>query len=173
MNENGAAGEPEPLIDSPFSEWRAELSPDGRWLAYSTDESGRMELYVSDFPNLERKWQLSSQKESYRNIFGRWSRSAPELFYRSTANQFMVVSFDGTGNVFQPAKPTLMHAGKFANRGWPDWDVAPDGEEFVMFEPVNGGDETSPTARESVGISFVFVSNWFNELRDLAPRGRP
>ncbi len=169
MNENGAAGEPEPLIASPFSEWRAELSPDGRWLAYSTDESGRMELYVSDFPNLERKWQVSSQGENYRNIFGRWSRSAPELFYRSAANQFMVVPFDGTGNVFQPAKPALMLAGNFANRAWPDWDVAPGGEEFVVFEPMNDDDETSLTARESAGTSFVFVFNWFNELRELVP----
>lgn len=175
MNENGAAGPAELVLGSPILEWRPELSPDGRWLAYSTSESGRFEVYVTDFPGLERKWQVSSQQENYENIFVRWARSAPELFYRGSERQVMVVPFQSRGGNFRAAKPRLLYEGNFLNRRWPDWDVAPDGEGFVMFESVvdaavnnwvDGDDAEGPKADTG---RTILVSNWTSELEKLAP----
>ena len=68
------------LVASPFNERIPKLSPDGRWLAYSSDESGRQEIYVRPFPNTgDAKWQVSTNG----GYFPMWAHSGGELFYRT------------------------------------------------------------------------------------------
>jgi hypothetical protein len=72
-------GEPKPFLNSPFNEEYPAFSPDGRWLAYASNESGNTEVYVRSFPSPGGKWQVSTGGGG----FPKWSRSSKELFYRT------------------------------------------------------------------------------------------
>ncbi|MCZ6508673.1 MAG: hypothetical protein O7A04_11595, partial [Acidobacteria bacterium] len=156
---NGPVGDPRPLLEAPYRTWRSEISPDGRWLLYTSDESGIFQIYVRPFPDLDGKWQVSAETEHYSNLHARWSRSTPELFYWN-GKQMMAVPHQVRGGTFVPGKPLALFGGDFATRSWPEWDVAPDGQRFVMFTEVE--DVESPA--EAGTPQTVLVLNWFSEL---------
>ncbi|MEO6524997.1 MAG: protein kinase [Gemmatimonadaceae bacterium] len=128
------------------------LSPDGRWLAYSSNESGvQTEIYVTSFPDAGAKFLVS------RGGGGepRWSRDGRELFFESRGS-LMVVRVP-PGPVFTPGNPTTLFslAGYRRARNRQQYDVAPDGQRFLMIR------EQSGTANGGV----VYVENWLTELR--------
>jgi Tol biopolymer transport system component len=163
IDDEGRPGQPEPLVRSPVNEWRAEFSPDGRWLAYTSNESGTWQVYVRPFPGPGGKWQISSETESIRNIIARWSKETRELFYRPVAGRMMAVSYTVDGDSFRADRPRVLFEGPFADGGWPDWDVTPDGQRFVKLRSM-GDDEGAPQ-------ETLIVINWFDELRRLVPTG--
>ena len=125
----------EPLIATSFSESLPAVSPDGRWIAYQSNESGRSAIYVRPFPNIDDgKWQVSPGV-GFSPV---WSRDGRELFYIAAGPDgrvMMAVGYAGEPT-FTPARPerlfTLPDHIDFGG-AFRQWDVAPDGERFVML----------------------------------------
>ncbi|MET0280110.1 MAG: protein kinase [Steroidobacteraceae bacterium] len=150
----------QPLIHGPANELWAEVTPDGRWLAYDSDESGQFEVYVRPYPDAYQgsRWQVSAAG-------GRqpvWSRNGRELFYRDFSGALMAVPV-AAGRSFAPGRPVRLfeapgYLGAGAQGGGRTYDVAPDGSRFLMVRI--GEQPTTP---------LVVVVNWFEELRRLAP----
>ncbi len=153
-----------PFLATRFQESEAAFSPNGRWVAYQSNESGRTEVYVRPFPAAGGRWQVSDEGGAY----ARWAANGRELYYR-TDEGIMVVSITDDGS-FTASRPRLLTAGNFlggstgvavAGSTFADYDVAPDGR-FVMFP--SSGDEAP-----NIQLARVVV-NWFDELRRLVPR---
>ena len=150
-------GDMKPLIHTSFFETRAYLSPDGRWLAYQSDQSGQQQIYVQPFPNLdEGRWQVSPAG----GIEPAWSSSGRELFYIDASGSMVSVPVN-TQPTFAPGSPTkLFAASYFAVSGTRRYEVAADGQRFLFIKGTN--DEAAlPT-------SLVVVQNWHEELKRLA-----
>jgi len=155
---------PKPLLRTRFSESRARVSPDGRWVAYVSDESGRGEVYVQAFPSLQGKWQVSTGG----GVQPVWSRQGSELFYRGQGS-LMSVGISSAAS-FSPGVPRKLFDDRFygsytpaGEGGHTNYDVSPDGRRFLMVKDV-ADDQTS------VAPQIVVVQNWFEELRRLVPR---
>ncbi len=155
-----------PYLNSRFDEMYPEFSPDGRWMAYASDESGRLEVYVQPFPRGGGKRQVSSEGGSDPV----WARNGKQLFYRGAGagtHPTHIWSVDvQTGSGFSASKPRLV----FDKSGYSDsdpghcWDIAPDGDRFLMVKL----DERKPQPL----TEMVLVQNWFEEVRRLAPARR-
>ncbi len=139
------------FLRTPFNEANAVFSPDSRWLAYQSDESGRNEVYVQPFPGPGGKWQISTEGGSNP----RWARNGRELFYRN-GNKMMAANIK-TEPTFTAGKPRLLFEGQFAAGGG---DVSPDGQRFLMIQAVEP---------EQPATQINVVLNWFEELKRKAP----
>ena len=143
------------LVNTGFAEFAAALAPDGRWLAYQSNETDRSEIYVRDMSAAGGRWQISTGGGEEP----RWSHDGRELYYRN-GNLFMSVAIS-TKPSFQASTPTNLFGGIFdlrTNTGI-TYDVDPKGNRFLMIRP----------AEESIAPSVMIVLNWFEELRRLAP----
>ena len=153
---------PRPVLATQFEETRPEFSPDGRWLAYESDESGRLEVYVQPFPGPGGKVQISTDGGQYLH----WARNGRELFYLS-GTRMMAVEV-ATSPTFRAGTPKPLFDAPFlrgaGGRGagsqgfW--FDVAPDGRLFLMAK--------RPERQASSGELQV-VMEWFEELKRRAP----
>ena len=134
------------------------FSPDGRWLAYSSGESGRQEVHVRPFPGPGGQWQVSIRGGKNPT----WSRSRPELFY-AIDGQIMVVDYAVDGDAFRAGKPRLLADQRHQTRG-PNrtFDLHPDGERFVLA-PAAAAADSAPLDR------VVLFFNFFDALRRSAP----
>jgi eukaryotic-like serine/threonine-protein kinase len=151
------ASEPTPFLLTPFDERSPRFSPDGKWLAYVSNESGRDEVYVQPFPGPGRKWLISTDG----GIDPLWSRNGRELFYRQ-GEQMMVVSTVSTPD-FSANRPRRLFETRFdAGDNGPNYDVAPDGKSFLMLRSERG-----PVAGE-----LHLVLNWFKEVTARTPAAR-
>ncbi|MCZ6774401.1 MAG: hypothetical protein O7G83_20780, partial [Proteobacteria bacterium] len=150
-----------PLVQTEFNEGEAAVSPDGRWMAYLSGESGQDEIYVRPFPNVQAgRWQISTEGGSEP----RWSRDGRELFYRN-GDKMMVVSIEIESS-FRAGTPETLFERQFYFEMVADvltYDVSPDGERFLMVKQVDGTEEV-PSRTE-----LIVVQNWFEELRRVAP----
>ena len=122
------AATPSPLVHSSFSEFDARLSPDARTIVYTSDESGRTELYAAPFPLTGAKILVSSGGASTP----RWSRDTGELFYLSADRQLMTVAIRTTPT-FEVGTPRALFT--LSKRTWTDFDVSPDGKRFLTIVP--------------------------------------
>jgi serine/threonine-protein kinase len=148
---------PQPLVRTQFTETAPELSPDGRWLAYQSNESGQQEIFVRPFPNVEAsKWVVA------RGGRPLWARSGRELFYVSAETIMSVPVTTTTASAF--GKPGKLFGGPylFGPIGR-TFDVSPDSQRFLMIKPATATDAPAPSA------GFVVVLNWFDELRRRVP----
>jgi eukaryotic-like serine/threonine-protein kinase len=141
-------------VDSPFSDWGAKFSPDGHWIACTSDASGQYEVYVRPFPGPGAQWQISTGGEEPV-----WSRDGKEIVYRNGTN-WMAVNVT-TSSEFSATPPRLLFTGPYVNVPGPSYDVGPDGR-FVLIE----GPPEAPVTRLNV------VLNWFDDLRRLVPLPR-
>jgi serine/threonine-protein kinase len=124
------AGVPEPFLQTPADELLPSFSPDGRWIAYQSNESGHGEIYVRPFPaRREGKCQVSSGggKHSF------WAKNGRELFYESADNRIMVVDYTISGDSFLPGKPRVWSEKQLFNPGLLNLDLAPDGKRFAVL----------------------------------------
>jgi len=148
---------PVPLLATDFDEMAPALSPDGRWMAYQSDETGRTEVFVRPFPNTDAgKTQVSSGG----GLAPLWSRDGTELFYLSGTNDMMAARVTPGAGLDIGAPEVLFHVrdellGVEALYYTP-WDVARDGR-FIMARLV-GGDLNQTGA-------LVVVENWIEELK--------
>jgi hypothetical protein len=144
----------QPLLRTTSNERNAEIAPDGRWLAYESNESGREEVYVRPFPEVDGgQWQVSTGG-------GRtplWSRDGRELFYLSLGNLMMGVQVE-PGPVWRTTTPAQILKNQYFESGLGSartFDISPDGRRFLMIKP--GGDNAPQ--------SLVVVQNWLEELK--------
>jgi Tol biopolymer transport system component len=142
--------EPRPLLQGPFRYEGGWLSPDGRWLAYVSNESGRREVYVTAFPGPGGKWQISTDGGAE----ARWAPDGREIFYQKDKKMFRVALT--TSPTFSASRPEQL----FEGDNW-DWDVARDGKRFLVVR-----DEASESAPKSLHL----VLNWFEDLRARGPQ---
>jgi Tol biopolymer transport system component len=143
-----------PLLQTPAYEASAQFSPNGRWIAYVSDEFGPSEIYVQPFPGFDRKWQVST----HGGTEPRWSRDGRELFYRSEDRMMAVqVSIKADIPFSQPVQ--LFEHPYLRSKTRPIYDVARDGR-FLMIR-----DE--PGSRQ-----LIVVENWIEELKARIAAGK-
>jgi eukaryotic-like serine/threonine-protein kinase len=148
----------QPFLRTPFNEGTARFSPDGRWLVYMSDESGRYEVYVQPYPGPGGKWQISTEGGTEPM----WNSNGRELFYRS-GDKVMAADID-TQVGFAAGKPRMLFEGQYGTAPVPipNYDVSPDGQSFLMLKP-------SEQAQAPTQINVVL--NWFEELKRRVPTG--
>ena len=117
-----------PFLPSPFNVMSARFSPDGRFVAFGSDESGRLEVYVAPFPT-GAKVRVSAGG----GVSPRWSRDGRELFYMSSDGQLVVVPVRTRPSLELGTPVSLFMSGEMAKRG--DYDVSPDGKRFIAVVP--------------------------------------
>jgi len=148
----------QPFLQTAANEGAPEFSPDGRWIAYASDESGRREVYVQPYPGPGGKWQISTDGGSEPV----WSRNGRELFYR-TGDKVMAVEI-ATEPGFSAGKPKMLFEGHYlstTSEPGPYFDVSPDGQKFLMLKPV--------TQEQATPTQINVVLNWTEELKRLVP----
>jgi len=152
--------QPQPFLRTPFNEADPRFSPDGRWLAYESDQSGRQEIYVQPFPGPGGKWQISTDGGSEPV----WNRNGRELFYRSGDKMMAVDIATQTG--FTAGTPRMLFQGPYEKAPIPvsDYDISPDGQRFLMVK----SSEQTQAAPTQINV----VLNWFEELKQKVPTGK-
>jgi serine/threonine-protein kinase len=144
-----------PLATSAFQETTPVVSPDGRWLAFTSDETGRLEIYIRPFPDVTSGKWLASVSGGTEPL---WSKDGRELFYRNGAGDMVAAEVLPSGAPPIGEQRILFSASEYlTDVFYQRYDVTPDGQRFVMIRP--GG--------EGIGeLQFVVVENFFEELKE-------
>jgi Tol biopolymer transport system component len=155
-----------PLLATDYREISPSISPDGKWIAYASDETGRYEIYVRPFPNVEAgRWQVS--------VGGgrspRWARNGREMFFQDPDRNMMVATVSLSGEAFSADAPEILFpadpAWLFANLTGVFYDVAPDHQRFLVAAVI--GAQAVDTVDTPSGI---LVNNFDVEIARLVPR---
>jgi Tol biopolymer transport system component len=157
------AAKPEVFLQTSFDERNPSFSPDGRWLAYTSDESGTFQIYVRAFPDKGGKWQISNDG----GLYPTWSRNGRDLFFETTDNHIMVATYETKADSFIADKPRVWSDTKLANVGLNgNYDLAPDGKRIAALMP-------SDTAQgQQAQNHVIFLINFFDEIRRRVPPGK-
>jgi serine/threonine-protein kinase len=156
------AGETEtaPVAADPYDEKAVALSPDGRWAAYESTETGRDEIYVRPFPNAQDgKWQVST----LGGINPKWAHSGRELFYINGSGEMVAAGVRTTASTFEVTNQRALF--QVSDRGldgatnYASWDVDVDDQHFIMIQ--FGAGDTTAGANQ-----FVLVQNWITEVKE-------
>jgi serine/threonine-protein kinase len=163
LSADGAVGEPIAFLSEPGNQVVPKLSPDRRFLAYVSNESGRTEIYVRPFPDGAGKWQASVEGGSRP----RWRSDAKELFFVNAATLMAVsVSTDAGFTLGQPQRlfdsPDLIRGGGNV----PFHDVSADGQRFVTIASLEGLQPGASEQSEPEPPKIRVVQNWAEEFRD-------
>ena len=153
-----------PLLQEKYREFQSKISPNGRWMAYTSDESGENQIYVRPFPDIDKdRWQVSTEG-GHSPL---WSPDGRELFYRKD-NEVIAVSIE-IEPTFKYGKRKVLFSGNYIGLLQNDshtWDIHPDGKRFLMMKPT----EASDNAPETVTPRKInIVLNWFEELKEKVP----
>ena len=149
LPEGASSAKPEVFLDSQFTKAEATFSPNGRWIAFQSNDTGRDEVYVVPYPGPGGKSQVSTDGGSSP----RWARSGKELFYRN-GDKMMVVDVD-SDTKFRAGTPKML----FEKAG--AYDVSSDGNRFLMVRPA------APSQTQTNEMHVVV--NWFRELQERVP----
>ena len=146
------------LLATEFNESHPNLSPDGRWLAYTSTESGQRQVFVRPFPNVDdERWQVSRDGGASPV----WGPDGRELFYHTNDGVLMAVEND-TDPTFNPGTPVRLFDGLYLFGAYPYmFDVSPNGERFLTIR--------APESADSTQSQLILVQNWFEELTRLVP----
>jgi serine/threonine protein kinase/Tol biopolymer transport system component len=157
---SGKVSKAQPFLRTPFTEGAPRFSPDGHWLAYVSDESGRYEIYVQPYPGPGGKRQISTEGGTEPV----WNRNGRELFYRN-GNKMMAVDI-ATQPSFVAGKPRVLFEGPYlpTPATIQNYDVSPDGQRFLMLK----SGEQAQTELAQINV----VLNWFEELKQKVPTGK-
>jgi len=145
--------------DSPLYETAPRFSPDGHWIAYASNESGRSEIYVRPYPGPGGKWQISNEGGTEPV----WNPKGRELFYRN-GPKMMAVDYSSQPT-FSAGKPKMLFEGAYVPtpRSFPDYDVSPDGQRFLMLRA---------TEQAQAPAQINVVLNWDEELKQKNQAGK-
>jgi len=155
-----------PLVASDgFEETSIALSPDGRWLAYASNESGRYEIYVRPFPAVnEGRWQISTNGGNEPL----WANSGRELFYRAGNGSLMAVTIRPGAAFSTGEQRALFSANAYlSNTATTEYQISPDDRRF-LFKRIIGSETTSLET-----MTAVLVQHWLTELEARQRSGRP
>jgi Tol biopolymer transport system component len=158
--------ERKPLLNNPdYLETQPKLSPNGKWMAYVSNESGKNEVYVRPFPEVNKgRWQVSTKG----GVSPIWAPSGRELFYFGEEDGSVTTVAVETGPAFSAATPKKLFSRSpyFAGGNTPGtpWDIQPDGKRFLMMK-LPGATPTSAAGTRKITI----VLNWFEELKQRVP----
>ena len=152
------AGDPRPFpfLNSTFYEGVGTFSPDGHWVAYASDESGRAEIYVRPFPGPGGQWQVSTAGGKDP----RWRPDGTALYYIAPDSRLMAAPIASSGTVLQPGLPTALFQPRIAFGGTvvvgtrQQYDVAPDGRFLINVN-----------ADESTAAPITVITNWNPEAK--------
>jgi Tol biopolymer transport system component len=147
-----------PLLQEKYVELQPKISPDGRWMAYRSNESGKNEIYVRPFPDINKgRWQVSTSGGDTPL----WSPNGRELFYRN-GDSVMAVTVEA-GQTFKCGKPEPLFRGTYTPESptgaMHPWDISPDGKRFLMMK------ELGSVSAEAGPRKINIVLNWFEELK--------
>jgi serine/threonine-protein kinase len=161
---SGNAEMPAPLVRTPAIEVNPDISPDGRYFAYQSNQSGPPEIYVRPFPKADGFWQISTGGGT-RPV---WGRNGRELFYLDLANRLTAVSVQTSGERFTYGAPvTVLDRSYLVPRGDSrPYDVSADGQRFLMIKDATTTDPAGSPGR------LVVVLNFAAELKSKLPTGR-
>jgi len=149
----GDSSSTKPFLQTSFNEYNPMISPNGQWLAYTSNESGQNEIYVKSFPEEDGKWLISTNGGSEPV----WARDGSELFYRNSGKIISVKI--KTGSTFIAGKPKMLFARENDPKamnpyGSPNYDIGLDGR-FLIIESTPG----IPSSQ------INFAINWFENLK--------
>jgi Tol biopolymer transport system component len=149
-----------PLVRTRATEYNGIVSPDGRFFAYQSNESGRTEVYVKPFPLAsDVRWQVSTAGGSSPL----WAPKSRELYYRDLSNAVIAVPFEINGATWRAGTSAKVIDSKYAApTDMFNYDISPDGQRFLMFKDTGAGDE-------STGANIVVVLNWAEEIKRRLP----
>jgi len=148
--------QPKPLLVTPAYEGGAQLSPDGRWMVYQSNESGQPEIYVRRYPALDRAWQVSEGG----GVQPRWSSTSREIYYRG-GQHMMAATFDASGAEPAFGKPVALFTDEYdfgQNVSIANYDVTRDGRFIMLRRGTRGG-------------RLRAVINWTEELKHVLAAG--
>ena len=149
-------GKPEVFVGTRFVEVEPAFSPDGRWLAYQSNESGNMEVYVRPFPGPGGRWQISTGG----GLFPKWSRDGRELFFLTQDRRIMVAAYTVRGDSFSADKPRVWSETRpVVLPRAPTYDLSPDGKRVAVLMGTADAGEQKPATH------VTFLLNFFDELR--------
>ena len=140
-------------LQTPFDEDHPRFSPDGHFVAYTSDESGKWEVYVQTFPNSGGKWIVSTSGGAQP----RWRRDGKELFFIAPDRKLMAVDVKTEGSVFQSGTPKVLFETNVVSYPNPRnvYDVSADGKRFVIITP----------PEENTSTAINVVTNWNASLK--------
>jgi Tol biopolymer transport system component len=151
---------PRPLFTSNASEGDPVFSPDGKWITYDSDESGRWEVYVRPASGEGSRWQVSA----HGGEFARWSKDGATIFYLERGKAAWRVPVRAVGGSLEVGRPERLF--DWAPAMQADWDVSPDGKRFLIIQ---SEDTTLAGGRNMLKLTF----NWFEDLKaTLTTSGR-
>ena len=139
-----------PLVASKFDDITPQLSPDGRWLAYASNVSARMEIYIEPYPPSGAKWQVSNGGATSP----RWRGDGKELFFQSNDDRIMSVAVTAGADGLRISTPSPLFQMR-TRSGTFQYDVSADGQKFLLDAAKGGDDKTTIT----------LVTNWTSSLR--------
>jgi eukaryotic-like serine/threonine-protein kinase len=143
---------PFPLVATNFSEITPAFSPDGKWLAYANNATGRQEIYIQPFPSGAGRWQVSTAGGTSPN----WRKDGKELFFISLDSQMMAVDVSQKGAGLQLGAPHVLFKAAPTVRGSSGpYTVSADGKKFVM----------NTVAQQSITEPLTLITNWTADLK--------
>jgi len=152
--------EKKPLLTGKYIEANPQFSPDGKWMAYFSQESGQREVYVRPYPDVNKggRWQISRGGGQEP----KWSPDGGELFYWS-GDAIMAVKIE-QGPTFRPGPSKELFRGRYFTEIGFMYDISPDGKRFLMIK------EAGSIASEAKNTDQInIVLNWFEELKHRVP----
>jgi hypothetical protein len=148
--------EPELFLGGPFGECFGQLSPDGHWMLYNSDQSGRYEIYVTSYPKPGAIHQVS--RNGGREPL--WNPKAPEIVY-ADGNRMYAVNVT-LGPEFRAGEPRLLFEGPYPDMPGLGYDISPDGQRFLMLESKDFS---------KASTTLTVITSFFDELRRRVPSG--
>lgn len=153
----------EPLLNGKYDEMNPDISPDGRWIAYSSNEMGQNDVFVCSYPNVE---EVKQQISTDGGAEPRWSQKGQKLFYRN-GDAIMVVSYETDPTFTVGGKPEIFLRGVPENKIpiFPLWDINGNGSKVLTIRESEDEGHQANTARPKITV----VTNWFEELKQKVP----
>ncbi len=149
------------IASADFAEQDPALSPDGRWLAYTSDETGRNEIYVRPFPSVDSTRVRVSADGGYAPL---WAHSGSELFFVDAEGTSLIsaeVETDQGFRVLQRQTLFALETGSIVGASRDLYDITPDDQRFVMIRLA-----LAPASGNDGGTRYILVQNFFEELRE-------
>jgi Tol biopolymer transport system component len=144
-----------PLLNSVNTEQYASFSPDGRWMAYQSDETGKLEIYVQQFDGISAGTKKRLKISVNGGAEPRWRSDGKELYYLTLTGRVMMVAITASGDDFEFKAPVKLFQTNAIPKSWNMYDVAPDGQRFLVNVPLEWSNSSHITV----------VTNWTETLK--------